>query len=113
MEKIKVALSSAVVEPYRTKLETLCDITPVGRALLGRKPTEDELLQQCMGHDIVYISDEVVTAKCIKAWQQSGMRLLGCGRGTMWIGKLFINAAFRLSIRPGATPIPFRSLLLG
>ncbi|MFR4251553.1 MAG: NAD(P)-dependent oxidoreductase [Christensenellales bacterium] len=82
MEKIKVALSSAVVEPYRTKLETLCDITPVGRALLGRKPTEDELLQQCMGHDIVYISDEVVTAKCIKAWQQSGMRLLGCGRGT-------------------------------
>ena len=34
------------------------------------------------GHEIVYISDEVVTARCIQAWQQSGMKLLGCGRGT-------------------------------
>ena len=55
----------------------------VGRpALKGRKPTEEELLAQCLGHEIVYISDEVVTARCIQAWQQSGMKLLGCGRGT-------------------------------
>ena len=81
MEKIKVALCGAVVEPCRKKLEALCDITRGGSCLAGRrKPTEEELLQQCMGHDMVYISDEVVTDKCIKAWQQSGMRLLGCGR---------------------------------
>lgn len=82
MPKVKVALSSAVVEPYASKLNALCDVTPVGRAVLAHKPTEEELLSQCLGHEIVYISDEVVTARCIEAWKQSGMRLLGCGRGT-------------------------------
>ena len=82
-QKIKLALSSAVTEPYLSELKALCDITTVGRpALKGRKPTEEELLAQCLGHEIVYISDEVVTARCIQAWQQSGMKLLGCGRGT-------------------------------
>mgnify|MGYP000844545186 FL=1 len=82
-QKIKLALSSAVTEPYLSELNAFCDITTVGRpALKGRKPTEEELLSQCLGHEIVYISDEVVTARCIQAWQQSGMKLLGCGRGT-------------------------------
>ena len=43
-QKIKLALSSAVTEPYLSELKALCDITTVGRpALKGRKPTEEEL----------------------------------------------------------------------
>ncbi len=102
--KIKLALSSAVTEPYASQIAELCDITIVGRpALQGRKPTEEELLSQCLGHEIVYISDEVVTEHCIQAWKQSGMKLLGCGRGTPvnvdW--KAIHNAGIPLVYTPG------------
>ena len=82
MSKIKVAFSSDLVEPYFSHLKEMCDVKIVGKKALGRNPTEDELLEQCLGCDVVYINTEVVTEKCIEAWKASGMKLLGCGRGT-------------------------------
>ena len=55
-QKIKLALSSSVTEPYLSELKALCDITTVGRpALKGRKPAEEELLAQCLGHELSLI----------------------------------------------------------
>lgn len=82
MSKLKIAYSSKIDEPYKSKLEEICEIHPIGRDLLGRKPTEDEMLEQGMGYEVVYVADEVVTAKCIKTWSENGLKLLGCGRGT-------------------------------
>lgn len=83
MDKIKLALSADVVEPYLSQLKELCDVKLVGMALLdGKKPTEEELLEQCDGCQIVYINQEPVTKKCIDTWKAHGLKLLGCGRGT-------------------------------
>ncbi|MBQ9988221.1 MAG: hydroxyacid dehydrogenase [Clostridia bacterium] len=81
MAKIKAALSATILEPYMSQVQEALDITPVGLAL-GHRPTEDELIEQCMGHEVVYISSEPVTRKALEAWKASGLKLLGCGRGT-------------------------------
>lgn len=83
MEKIKLALSGSVVEPYLSQIQELCDVKMVGMSVMGgKKPTEEELLTQCDGCEIVYIDQEQVTQKCIDTWKAHGLKLLGCGRGT-------------------------------
>ena len=83
MEKIKLALSASVVEPYLSYIHEICDVKIVGMALMGgRKPTEEELIEQCDGCEIVYIDQEPVTRKCIETWKAHGLKLIGCGRGT-------------------------------
>jgi D-3-phosphoglycerate dehydrogenase len=81
MNKPKLALLTEVLEPHLSRISAVCDITFLG-ARYG-KPIEGEaLLEAAMGYDIVYVSNEVVTRDMIETWQQGGLRLLGCGRGT-------------------------------
>ena len=81
MSKVKLALLSAVQEPYHQRLRDACEISYFGRVY--GKPTEgEELLKAGLGCDVVYVNGEVVTREMIQAWKQSGLKLLGCGRGT-------------------------------
>lgn len=83
MAKVKLALSGTLVEPYKTMLQDICDVKMVGMSLMnGVKPSEQELLEQCDGCEIVYIDQEQVTRRCIETWKAHGLKLLGCGRGT-------------------------------
>jgi D-3-phosphoglycerate dehydrogenase len=81
MAKIKLALLSGVQEPYLGRIKDACETTFWGRAY--QKPiTSPELLQAASGSEIVYVGGEVVTREMIGAWKESGLKLLGCGRGT-------------------------------
>lgn len=83
MDKIKLALSASVVEPYLSMIHEICDVRIVGMALeSGKKPTEEEFLAQCDGCEIIYVDQEQVTKRCIDTWKAHGLKLLGCGRGT-------------------------------
>jgi len=83
MEKIKLALSGSVVEPYLSMIHEICDVRTVGMSLSGGiKPDEDTFVAQCDGCEIIYIDQEPVTKKCIDTWKAHGLKLLGCGRGT-------------------------------
>lgn len=83
MEKIKLALSGSVVEPYLSMIHEICDVRTVGMSLSGGiKPDEDTFIAQCDGCEIIYIDQEPVTKKCIDTWKAHGLKLLGCGRGT-------------------------------
>lgn len=83
MDKIKLAFSGSLVEPYKTQINEICDVKLVGMAIAnGKKPEEDEFIKQCDGCEIIYIDQEQVTKKCIETWKDHGLKLLGCGRGT-------------------------------
>ncbi len=81
MSKCKLLLMSAVQEPYLGRLKDACEITCLGR-FYGKPIAGQELLEAALGYDIVYVGGEVVTKEMIQAWKESGMKLLGCGRGT-------------------------------
>lgn len=83
MEKIKLALCAELVKDDLAQLEQYCDITPAGG--LKRKSItvdENDLLEDCIGHEMVILAYENATERCLKAWAESGMKLLGCARGT-------------------------------
>lgn len=85
MKKVKLALSAKVIEPYFSNIEEVCDVTLLGKQSgkpYGEIMESQELLEAALGHEIVYINAESVTREMIKAWKESGMKLMGCGRGT-------------------------------
>ncbi len=81
MSKVRLALLASVLEPYHQRLKDACEITYLGRPY-AKPVSGQELLQAACGHDIVYVNAEPITRDMIRAWKQSGMKLLGCGRGT-------------------------------
>lgn len=83
MEKKKLALCADLAKDDLALLEEYCDITPAGG--LKRKSIaveEEELIADCLGHEMVLIAYENVTERCIDVWTKEGMRLIGCARGT-------------------------------
>jgi len=81
MGKIKLALMAGLLEPYHQRVKDVCDITYLGQRY-GKPIAGQELLEAALSHDIVYVNAEPVTREMIKAWKESGMKLIGCGRGT-------------------------------
>ena len=81
MGTVKLALLSALLEPYLGRVKDACEVTLLGRVY--QKPVEGKaLLDAALGHEIVYVAGEVVTREMIAAWKESGLKLIGCGRGT-------------------------------
>ena len=82
MGKIRLALGTALIAPYDARVCEVCEVTPIGQLHAGRPLTEAELAQQGRGHEIVFVGSDVVTREVLLDWQQHGLKLLGCGRGT-------------------------------
>ncbi len=81
MKKYKLALMTGLREPYLGRIQSACDVAFMGRQY-GEELTGKALLEAGLGYDIVYVGIEPVTRDIIKAWKESGLKLLGCGRGT-------------------------------
>lgn len=83
MNKKRIALCIELSKEDKKKLEKFTEISTAG--ILKRHThliSEEELLNDCIGHEIVIIGLENVTKRCIDAWTGSGMKLIGCSRGT-------------------------------
>ncbi|QAT61884.1 hydroxyacid dehydrogenase [Acidilutibacter cellobiosedens] len=80
--KIKLALGTKLEQPYYDRVAEVCDIKKVGSLLNEGFIGEEELIEQCMGCEIIYIGSDLVTRRCLEKWKSAGLKLLGCGRGT-------------------------------
>lgn len=79
MEKVKLSAITPIVDECRTKLEPYCDITIHE---LPMEVDQETILKQCSGAEIVVVGEQTITPETYLALQRSGMKLLGCARGT-------------------------------
>lgn len=83
MEKKRLALCATFSPEVMAEIEKYCDITPAGFLKSGGAPVDEEtLLNDCLGFEMVALSHEKTTPKCIDAWVESGMKFITCCRGT-------------------------------
>lgn len=83
MKKKKLALCATFSQEVMELISEYCDITRAGFLKSRGLPiTEDELLKDCLGFEMVALSHEKTTDRCIEAWVESGMKFIICCRGT-------------------------------
>jgi len=79
MAKVNLYSITPLVEECRVKLDEYCNIT-VNE--LPMEVEQEEILKLCSGYEIVIVGEHTVTKDTYLALQASGMKLLGCARGT-------------------------------
>lgn len=80
--KKKLALCASFSQDVLNKISEYCEITPAGFLKSGGVPVSEEtLLNDCLGFEMVALSHEKTTARCIDAWVASGMKFITCCRG--------------------------------
>ena len=83
MEKKKMALCTRIPEKELNRIRKYCEITEAGELLHGKgNSTEQTLLEECMGKELVVLGDEPAGAETLKAWAASGMKFIGVAKGT-------------------------------
>jgi D-3-phosphoglycerate dehydrogenase len=83
MGKKKLALCTPIPEKRLNEIKEYCDITICGELKHGKgKVKESELKEECLNHELVVLGDEVASRDSIKAWAESGMKFIGCAKGT-------------------------------
>lgn len=83
MEKKKMALCTRIPEKELNRIREYCEITEAGELLHGKgNSTEQTLLEECMGKELVVLGDEPAGAETLKAWAASGMKFIGVAKGT-------------------------------
>ena len=81
--KKRLALCATFSPEVMEEISRYCDITPAGFLKSGGAPVSEEtLLQDCLGFEMVALSHEKTTPRCIDAWVESGMKFITCCRGT-------------------------------
>lgn len=78
MEKVRLYSITPIVDECRKVLDTYCDITVNELS----DPSQEEILEKCGGYEIVIVGEQTVTRDTYVKLKQSGMKLLGCARGT-------------------------------
>lgn len=81
--KKKLALCTSIPDKQLDIIKESCDITICGELKHGKgNVTEDMTREECMGHEIVVLGDEVAGTETIEAWIASGMKFIGVAKGT-------------------------------
>lgn len=80
MTKVKLASVTPFAQESLDKLKDFCDITV--KELANNDDFEEECLRICSGSEIVVVGEQTVTRDMLKKLQDSGMKLMGCARGT-------------------------------
>ena len=81
--KKKLALCATFSPQVMEEISKYCEITPAGFLKSGGAPVDEEtLLRDCQGFEMVALSHEKTTERCIDAWVESGMKFITCCRGT-------------------------------
>jgi D-3-phosphoglycerate dehydrogenase len=82
MEKLKLALSAEVLPEHMRIMEEYAEVKILPWAGTDYLPKEEEVISECIGHDIVYVYTDPITRRCVEELAENGLKLLGCGRAT-------------------------------
>lgn len=82
MKKWKVAASMELWPEHKKELEKYCEIKILPWTATDKLPSEEEIVENCSGYDIVLFYTDPVTQKVIRELSDAGLKLIGCGRAT-------------------------------
>lgn len=82
MDKLKLAASMEIWPEHKKELEKYCEIKVLPWTATDKLPSEEELIEECSGYDIVLFYTDPVTERVIETLAQRGLKLIGCGRAT-------------------------------
>lgn len=83
MMKKKMALCTPIPEKKLAIIKEYCDISICGELKYGKgNATEEQTKEDCIGHEIIVLGDEVAGSKTIQEWTKSGMNFIGVAKGT-------------------------------
>lgn len=114
--KKKLALCTPIPEELMAFIREQCDVTICGELKHGKgNVTEDMTREECMGFELVVLSDEYAGADTIAAWAQSGMKFLGVAKGTPATVDYdaIERAGLQLSYTPGRNRVAVAEYNLG
>lgn len=81
--KKKMILCTPIAEQRLEEIRAFCDITVGGELKYGKGNVDPVQFQRdCEGHELVVLGDENATGEMLRAWAQSGMKFIGCAKGT-------------------------------
>ena len=80
MTKVQLASVTPFAPESVDKLKDYCDMRI--KELAGDASFEEQFLEFCSGAEIVVVGEQTVTRDMLKKLQDSGMKLMGCARGT-------------------------------
>ena len=71
--KRTLALCTAIPEKQLEEIKKYCDITICGELKHGRgNVTEEQTRNECIGHEMVVLGDEVAGYETVKMWHEAG-----------------------------------------
>ncbi len=112
----KMALCTAIPEKRLKEIAEYCDIKLCGELKHGKgNVTEEELLAECEGAELIVLGDEKATAKCIEAWAAAGMKFIGCAKGTPVTvdHEALSKTGVKLSYTPGRNAVAVSEFTIG
>lgn len=114
--KKKLALCTPIPEKQMEFIKEFCDVTICGELKHGKgKAAEAQTREECLGHELVVLGDEVAGAETISAWAGSGMKFLGVAKGTPATVdyKAIADAGLELSYTPGRNRVAVAEFNIG
>ncbi len=114
--KKKLALCTPIPEKKLAMIEAECDITICGELKHGKgNVTEEQTKEECLGHEIIVLGDEVAGEATIKAWADAGMKFIGAAKGTPVTvnNEAVKEAGLELSYTPGRNRVAVAEFNIG
>lgn len=114
--KKKMVLCTPISDKRLEEIRPYCDITISGELKYGRGNVVPEVLkQECEGHEVVVLGDEVADGEMLRAWAASGMKFLGCAKGTPTTVDISVlkELELDLSYTPGRNAVSVAEFTIG
>ncbi len=116
MEKKKMLLCTPIKEERLEEIRQFCDITVGGELKYGKGSVDQaKFTEECKGYELVVLGDEPANAEMLKAWADSGMKFIGCAKGTPatvdW--KALADLGLELSYTPGRNAVTVAEFTIG
>lgn len=114
--KRKMVLCTPIPEKRLEEIRRSCEIVPGGELKHGKgNVSEEELLHECLGCELVILGDEPAAERLIRAWADSGMKFIGCAKGTPSTVdfKAVKTVGLELSYTPGRNAVAVAEFTLG
>ena len=114
--KRKMMLCTPIGEARMKEIEAFCDVTIGGELKYGKGNVDyAKFKEECKGYELVVLGDEQATADMLKEWKDSGMKFIGCAKGTPatvdW--KALNELGLELSYTPGRNAVTVAEFTIG
>ncbi len=114
--KRRMLLCTPISEKRLSEIREFCDITIGGELKYGKGNIDSAQFQRDgEGFELIVLGDEVATGDMLRAWAESGMKFIGCAKGTpATVDSSALNElGIGLSYTPGRNAVSVAEFTIG